>query len=319
MSLAHRRGWTHGVLAWLILPIALTGLLLAWDKWVRLKKWPDATPARALPLLGLSMLAVLSHPALDWLNNYGIRLLMPFDGRWFYGDALFILDPWVWLLAGGASFLMWSRNWPSLLGWVLIWSGTSGLVLTNGMVPDQSRWIWGLGLAALMLCRWVIPLSAIPRTAQISLVVMAIYMSGSAAASLRAEALVKERLAVDGYSKIEDVMVGPTPANPFNGQVVALVDDSYLFGSWSWLAGEKLTLSEHTIARNLADPISQAAAQDTLASRFLTWSRFPFAVIETVDDGYRVGFGDARYFDRDGGIRGPTVALDRQLRIISSH
>ena len=24
---------------------------------------------------------------------------MPFDGRWFYGDALFVIDPWFWLVA----------------------------------------------------------------------------------------------------------------------------------------------------------------------------------------------------------------------------
>ena len=22
---------------------------------------------------------------------------MPFDHRWFYGDAMFIIDPWLWL------------------------------------------------------------------------------------------------------------------------------------------------------------------------------------------------------------------------------
>ena len=48
-------------------------------------------------LLLLSTIATLSHPALDTLNTYGVRWLMPFNGRWFYGDTLFIVDPWVWL------------------------------------------------------------------------------------------------------------------------------------------------------------------------------------------------------------------------------
>ncbi len=30
---------------------------------------------------------------MDWLNSYGVRLLMPFSNRWFYGDALYIVDP----------------------------------------------------------------------------------------------------------------------------------------------------------------------------------------------------------------------------------
>ena len=41
-----------------------------------------------------------SHVFLDFLNNYGIRLLTPFDWRWFYGDTLFIMDPWLWLTLG---------------------------------------------------------------------------------------------------------------------------------------------------------------------------------------------------------------------------
>jgi len=36
------------------------------------------------------------HPTLDWLNTYGMRWLMPFSGRWFYGDAVFIVDPGCW-------------------------------------------------------------------------------------------------------------------------------------------------------------------------------------------------------------------------------
>ena len=45
----------------------------------------------------LSSIAILSHPILDTLNTYGVRWLMPLSGEWFYGDTLFIIDPWVWL------------------------------------------------------------------------------------------------------------------------------------------------------------------------------------------------------------------------------
>ena len=49
-------------------------------------------------VLLLSFIAILSHPILDTLNTYGVRWFMPFSGRWFYGDTLFIVDPWVWLV-----------------------------------------------------------------------------------------------------------------------------------------------------------------------------------------------------------------------------
>ena len=101
-ALSFRRGWTHGVLAWVVLPLVLTGCMLAWDRWVRRRRAPRALPAAAGPLLGLAGLAVLTHPVLDFLNVYGIRLLMPFTDRWYYGDTLFIVDPWVWaILATG--------------------------------------------------------------------------------------------------------------------------------------------------------------------------------------------------------------------------
>jgi inner membrane protein len=48
---------------------------------------------------------VLSHVGLDWLNNYGVRLLMPFSSQWFYGDSVFIIDPWLWLLFGAGVWV----------------------------------------------------------------------------------------------------------------------------------------------------------------------------------------------------------------------
>jgi inner membrane protein len=34
------------------------------------------------------------------MNTYGIRLLMPLSERWFYGDVLFIIDIWIWIMLG---------------------------------------------------------------------------------------------------------------------------------------------------------------------------------------------------------------------------
>lgn len=96
-GLAARRGWTHGVLAIAVLPFLLTAAVIVWDRAVRRRRRPERPPVIRSQLLLLSFLAVLSHPFLDWLNSYGLRWLMPFDGRWFYGDALFIVDPWLWL------------------------------------------------------------------------------------------------------------------------------------------------------------------------------------------------------------------------------
>lgn len=110
-GLALRRGWTHGPIALVLLPLVLTGLMLAWDRFVRRHGDRGATraPVPAGATLLIACIGVVSHPALDWLNTYGVRLLMPFSREWFYGDAVFIIDPWLWLLLA-AALVPWRRT-----------------------------------------------------------------------------------------------------------------------------------------------------------------------------------------------------------------
>jgi inner membrane protein len=95
-AVAFRRGWTHGPLAQLALPLALTGIMLLLAR--RFRGHPQTVPIRPGWLFILSLVGALSHVALDLLNSYGLRVLAPFDWRWFYGDALFIIDPWLWIV-----------------------------------------------------------------------------------------------------------------------------------------------------------------------------------------------------------------------------
>ncbi len=106
-NLAFRRGITHGPLAWVILIPALAIAMQAFDRWQTRRGTRPASrpPVHFGWLLALSAIGVLSHPALDFLNVYGIRLLMPITERWFYGDTLFIIDLWVWIALGLGVFL----------------------------------------------------------------------------------------------------------------------------------------------------------------------------------------------------------------------
>ncbi len=152
LSLWFRRGWTHGVLAMVVLPIALTLLLLAFDR-VAARVRGKRPAARAGRLLGLSMLAVVSHPSLDWMNTYGVRFLMPFDGTWFYGDALFIVDPWIWLLLGASTVLAFSASRGSAAAWSVLGVATTVLVLAFASAPVAVRWAWCCGVAAIVWLR----------------------------------------------------------------------------------------------------------------------------------------------------------------------
>jgi len=110
--LALRRGLTHGPIAWVLLPLVLAGALWWFDRWqARRGKRPDTRlPVRFGWLYALAFIACLTHPAMDWLNSYGIRLLEPFSHRWFYGDTLFIIDIWLWLGMGMATWLSLRRE-----------------------------------------------------------------------------------------------------------------------------------------------------------------------------------------------------------------
>jgi inner membrane protein len=108
--LAFRRGITHGPPALVLLPLVLAGILWAFDRWQeRRGTRPEARlPVRFGWLYAMAFIGCLSHPFFDWLNVYGIRLLEPFSSQWFYGDTLFIIDPWLWALL--IASVWWSRR-----------------------------------------------------------------------------------------------------------------------------------------------------------------------------------------------------------------
>ena len=106
LAMSFRRGWTHGVLAQALLPIALTAIVVVCDRWFRKNAAERVKPRQ---ILLLSYIGVLCHVFLDFLNSYGVRLLMPFSERWFYGDALYIVDP-IMYVALGAGWLLATRS-----------------------------------------------------------------------------------------------------------------------------------------------------------------------------------------------------------------
>jgi inner membrane protein len=108
-----RRGWTHGLLAQIVLPILWTLGVVLVDRYRRSR--PRRTASDDVPLhagwtLLLAFIGVYSHVLFDYLNNYGLRVLAPLDWRWFYGDTLFIADPWLWIVLGTGVWLARRRH-----------------------------------------------------------------------------------------------------------------------------------------------------------------------------------------------------------------
>src|SRR5262245_21242339 len=75
-SVSFRRGWTHGIVAQIALPILLTAVFWFLDR-QRPRRRDGSPPFHAGWLLPLSYVGVYSHVFLDYLNNYGVRLLTP--------------------------------------------------------------------------------------------------------------------------------------------------------------------------------------------------------------------------------------------------
>ncbi len=324
-ALALRRGWTHGVLALPLWPFVLTGLLVLWDWWVRLRRNPQAAPARAGPLMAVATLAVLTHPTLDWLNNYGLRWLMPFDGTWFYGDALFIIDPWVWLVLGGVLFLRYSNRRAEIARWAVFWAIASVAVIAStipglhptdlAVVPLPARVVWVVGLAALVVVR-VRRVGGPPDRAFVAaLALVAFYMCATVAANAAARKQVRAALGAAGIATVEHLMIAPLAANPFAGEVVAATAGSYHVGRWSWLAQPHFELVGEPLPRPRGK-VFEAAARAPDAQHFLSWARFPVVEVErgADDDVLVVRFGDARYLPPSR-LNGPVVHLDRNLSI----
>jgi inner membrane protein len=257
--ISFRRGWTHGILAQLVLPLVFTGVMYAFGRFRsrtgRLRagaadrRRGDADPPlHAGWLLVLSYVGVYSHVFLDFLNNYGIRLLAPWDWRWFYGDTLFIADVWMWLALG-----------------VGVW-----------LTRRQRR--WGPSRAALAFA---------------SCYIAAMLVSAQAARTVVGDAWRE----VSG-APARALMVGPLPFTPFTRVAIIDAGDRYEVGTFRWWP-TGVTFESEPIVKNAGHPlVKKARAQAPEMRDFLVWARFPFWTITPEHDGTRVTVGDVRFMSR---------------------
>ena len=292
-ALGFRRGWTHGVPALLVLPAVLAAALWFSSRW--------RGRARGLPVSGrrltaLCYLATLTHPALDWLNTYGMRWWMPFRDTWSYGDSVFIMDPWLWLTLG----ICWLVTRPPTKGLAITFAVLTGLLLwvvaarAPGYLP-----LVGL-VAALLLAALGVRLPAGGRAARLlpaaGLALGALYVAAMIWLHEASEARVRAAVAHDLGRPAEELMVGPMPADPLRWDVVYLdTAGRYRFGTLDWRRGGELALSATRLR-----PISRSRLADRAGEQipgFLRWTRFPW-VEETSPAGGRVHVMDARYARR---------------------
>jgi inner membrane protein len=320
-SLALRRGITHGPIAMLLLPLVVTGAVLLYDRLRRRRRQADAPPVRALPTLGLATLGVLTHPLLDWMNTYGVRLLMPFSERWFYGDSLFIIDPWVWLMLAAPLVGLYVATRRRQLLWGALGAASTALVLLAPQVPLLARVLWVLALGAIVALavrtrRQVAqdPAAggaAAARHAQAALAGVTAYIALMVAADHGASSRVRAEAQAAGIDPTA-IMVAPVPANPLAGDVVVSTGEAYHLGRFEWLRSPHVAWESAPLPVGERSETVLATLRLPQVRSFLRWSRFPYVDVQEVADGYVVRFGDARYPSQmRGGLGGVTVQVER--------
>ena len=271
-DLSFRRGWTHGIPALIVLPFLLTGAMLLLDRATR--RWGrSGLPSGVVPaeLLRLSAIAVLTHPILDTLNVYGVRLLMPFRSEWFYGDTLFIADPWLWLVLGVGVVL--SRPLGAARGYRRD-EGTHPARMALGLAAAYVAGMGVLGLAARGITRRELAETGAP-------------VERLMVAPRPVTPLVRQVVAAQGdtYQLATFRWLGRPHLDPASRRSVPRPRPD--------------------------DPALVAARATPLGRRFLGWARFPVVQVERGPaGGSLIHLIDLRYADRPGtGFGSVTIAV----------
>lgn len=272
-ALEWRRGWSHGVLAMAVLPLVLTGFMVLVDRTGRrLRRAVLPTEVRVGQIFLLSCVAIISHPLLDLLNTYGVRWLVPLSGQWSYGDALFIIDPWLWLVLGAGAWASRKRRHARERN-------------VTPEVPARRALLFGVVYIAAMA------------------------VSGAAAA--RAAARELRSLYSVPVSEIMAGPVALSPFTreivARQDSVYRTVDFRWLRRPWIDPAAVR-TFS----AVPPPDPRVATAAASPDGRRFLGWARFPTFSVERSPSGDVVHIVDLRYADRiHGGFGTVAVPVGR--------
>jgi inner membrane protein len=312
--LQHHRGITHAIVGVISLAILLPLIFYSVDRlWSRFRNRPPTVRLQGLMLV--SFIVSATHPLLDWTNNYGIRFLLPWSQKWSYGDLVFIVDPYLWLILGGAAFLLTAQTRVFKFMWAGIAAVLTFLVVASprsSMLPHP----WLIDVLWIMVLLTLIVLFVInaherwgKRIAFAAFALVLCYWTVLAFAHARALARGSEeatRVASANGEVVGRLAAMPRLANPFRWDFVFDTDRAtYRFD---------VGVIERTSIGNTvryAKPTGELkAALDAVAQQkpvrvFLGFARFPVLQLSDHDCVTRtlVQLADLRYTE-PGGSRG---------------
>jgi inner membrane protein len=324
--LQHHRGITHAIVGVIALAFVLPLIFYVVDLlWSRFRNRQPTIKLKGLLLA--SFIVSATHPLLDWTNSYGIRFLLPWNERWFYGDLVFIVDPLMWLILGGASFLL-SANMRS---GKFLWAGVAAVLTLLIIASERSN---SLPNPLLIAVLWILALIALivlyvkkagqrwgSRIALLAFALVLVYWSLLALAHSRAVARGGEearRMASANGETVARLAAMPQLANPFRWDCVFETEKA----TYRFEVGVLDNATSDRIVRyEKESPALKATVSRQRPARiFLGFARFPVMQLEDQDCTTRtlVQIADLRYTE-PGHSRGTfslEVPIDCPVQII---
>nr|MDT0658680.1 metal-dependent hydrolase [Micromonospora sp. DSM 115978] len=210
----HHRGHTHTIAGSLALSLVL---FLAVRLWWRYRK-VEPRAADVWFLAAVSVLAPLVHLGLDLTNNYGVHPFWPVDNHWYYGDAVFIVEPLLWACSAALLFVLPGRTPRVLIGLVL--AAGVGLSWFSGYVPAPLAallTLLTLGLAAVS--RLAPARVALAGGIAVWLALTATFVITTRTAEGRIEAMLAGSFPA---ARTLDIVLTPMPVNPLCREVLTV-------------------------------------------------------------------------------------------------
>jgi inner membrane protein len=283
--LQYHRHITHSILGSVVIALLIPIMFwLAARLLSRLRSRPASVRLKGLLLA--SIIVTATHPFLDWTNNYGVRLLLPWSSKWFYGDLVFIVDPFIWVLLGSTVFLLTAKRKWQLGLWLLVASVLTYLVITapseRGLENPrllQALWVAAI-TATVLLYRLGAPQRLGRKIAWSAFGILAIYWTSLGvlhSMAVKEVAFAANSIAVQNGETVTDFAAMPMLANPIRWQAVTETNRAAYRFEVSLTDGVRHALApiRYPRADATVSPFARRAGQDRRAQIFLGFARFP--------------------------------------------
>lgn len=287
--LLHHRGHTHTI-AGVIAQALLIGIVCCLPA---IRRHVGPSHARLWTLIGVSM---FGHLLLDSWNSYGVHPFWPLDVRWYYGDAIYILEPWLWLLLGVAAAMN-TRHAPGRLALGAGLGALTVALVVLDMIPIGSLVALFMGAALLtaVMRAWT------PRARSgLALALLALFVTSMFGVRQRVHARVLAAMSVEPRGRIIDVVLSPNAANPLcwsaltvmvdeqAGEYVTTRGTAAAFGSPGCGSGRRSHVEWNVAARQPLTLLRDRVRRDCSVRAWMQFGRAPELGTRTIGD-FRYG------------------------------